>query len=304
MNLKQLAILGLAFTTLTPSADAKPRKSTPKTPPAVAKAQTPKNTVTQAQCDYAVAQVFEPLYETLKRTEGTHLYAYMDSKRVLTCCTGIAKTNPLWKEVVFRNKRTGQPLTKAQRNAYLADVQTTRTYEGAQKIAHKHGVYIDAADAKKLSYKTAKLAYGTMYKWAKEKHGIDLLKEPIEIQLLVADLSYQLGYPKFQNNWPNFWNAVKTQNYESVVANCQTNEGNIDRQDIREALAKCALAKQQGNDYSQYLAVFAQKGVGAINYYLTNDPQGKSLMAKALKAKATQKTLPKSNMPKRSTSSR
>ena len=149
MNLKQLAILGLAFTTFTTSADAKSRKSRPKIPPvtALATPSTPK--VTQAECDYACTQVFEPLYEILKRNEGTHLYAYMDSRRVLTCCTGIAKTNPLWKDVVFRNKRTGKQLTKAQKDSYFADVRTTSTYAAAQKMAKKHGVYIDAADAKK-----------------------------------------------------------------------------------------------------------------------------------------------------------
>ncbi len=287
MNLKQLAILGLAFTTFTTSADAKPRKSKPKTPPVAAKAQTPATTVTQAECDYAVSQVFDPLYEILKKNEGTHLYAYMDSRNVLTCCTGIAKTNPLWKEVVFRSKKTKRPLTKAEQNAYFADVRTTRTYAAAKKMAQKHGVYIDASDAKKLSYKTAKLAYGEMYKWAKEKQGIDLLKEPIEIQLLVADLSYQLGYPKFQRKWPSFWASVKTQNYAAVAQNCQTNEGNIDRRAIRDALAKCALAKKQGHDYSQYLTIFTQRGVGGINQHLIDDPQGKILMAKALKAKAT-----------------
>ena len=67
MNLKQLAILGLAFTTFTTSADAKSRKSRPKIPPvtALATPSTPK--VTQAECDYACTQVFEPLYEILKR---------------------------------------------------------------------------------------------------------------------------------------------------------------------------------------------------------------------------------------------
>lgn len=306
MNLKQLAVLGLAFTTFTTSADAKPRKSKPKTPPIAAKAQTPKTTVSQTQCDFAVAQVFEPLYELLKKNEGTHLYAYMDSKGVLTCCTGIAQKNPFWKDVIFRSKKTGQPLSIAQRNAYLADVKTTKTYAGAKKIAQKHGVYIATTDAKKLSYKTVKLAYSEMYKWAKEKHGIDLLKEPIEIQLLVADLSYQLGYPKFQKNWPNFWNAVKTQNYELVAKNCQTNEGNIDRKAIREALAHCALAKQKGDNYTQYLTTFTQKGVGGINHYLTSDPQGKMLMAKALKAKAEQKKNSPYpiNIPKRPSDSR
>lgn len=306
MNLKQLAILGLAFTTFATSADAKPRRSKPKTPPIAAKTQAPKTNVPQIQCDFAVAQVFEPLYEMLKKNEGTHLYAYMDSRGVLTCCTGIAQTNPLWKDVVFRSKKTGQPLTDTQKKTYFADVRTTRTYAGAKKMAQKHGVYIDTADAKKLSYKTVKLAYGQMYKWAKEKHGIDLLKEPLEIQLLVADLSYQLGYPKFQKKWPNFWSAVKSQDYELVAKNCQTNEGNIDRRAIRDALAKCALAKKHGNDYTQYLTTFTKNGVGGINRYLINDPQGKILMAKALKAKNEQKKTPvkNPNMPKYPTSSR
>ena len=321
MNLKQLAILGLAFTTFATSADAKPRKSKPKNPPVTLKTTsvktssaknslkttTPVLPTTQTQCDYAVSQVFEPLYELLKKNEGTHLYAYMDSRRVLTCCTGIARTNPLWKEVVFRDKKTGRPLTKTQKTLYLADVQTTNTYAGAQKMAKKHGVYIAAADAKKLSYKTVKLAYGEMYKWAREKHGIDLLKEPLEIQLLVADLSYQLGYPKFQKKWPNFWQAIKTQNYEAVAKNCQTNEGNIDRKAIRNALAHCALAKKNGLDYTQYLDVFSQNGVGSINQCLINDPQGKILMAKALRAKETQKkeaTQDKPKTPFRSAQSR
>ncbi len=305
MNLKQFAILGLGLTTLATSVDAKPRRSTPKTPPIVKKT-TPTQTTTQAQCDYAVSQVFEPLYETLKKTEGTFLYAYMDSKGVPTCCTGIAITNPMWKNVVFRSTKTKQPLTKQQKENYLAEVRKTKTYAKAKAVALKHGVYIDPSEAKKLSYKTVKLAYGEMYKWAKEKHGIDLLKEPIEIQLLVADLSYQLGYPKFQKRWPKFWKAVKEKDYAAVVTNCQTNEGNVIRENIREALAKSALAKQQGKDYSAQLAVLTKYGIGHINHYLTDDPQGKSLMAKALKAKSDQKkaTPQNPNMMRRPSSSR
>lgn len=267
MNLKQLALLGLAFTTLTTTTEAAQKKKSSK--PAATLTTNKKAEIKIPE--EVISRVFEAWYPVAQKAEGTFGFAYKDSTGHVTCGTGMSEASPIFKHAVFLDAKTHKPITASRRAAYLAKVRGTKGYASARKLANREGIYMSDAEAKRLAYMEIKTVLDEVYSFAQKRKGIDLSKHPIEVQVLVADLVYQVGYPKFERGWTGLWACLKNKDYKNLPNHVQVKDGNKDRRTIRDALARIAYAKQQGTDYTPLINKLKKVGVKNTQHFVTQN---------------------------------
>ncbi|MGN1063476.1 MAG: hypothetical protein ACI4QM_04060 [Alphaproteobacteria bacterium] len=276
MNLKQLAILGLAFTTFTTTTQATPQKNTTKpvatlkTNPTTKTGKTNNNSAKKEIkiSDETISRVFEAWYPIAQRAEGTFGYAYKDSTGHITCGTGMSEASPFFKQAVFLDAKTHQAISSERRSAYLTKVRSTKGYMAAARLAKNEGIYMTNAEAKRLAFLEIKTVLTEVYSFAQKRKNIDLSTYPIEVQVLVADLVYQVGYPKFEKKWDGFWECLQKKDYKELPSHVQVKDGNISRRAIRDALARIAYAKQTGTDFSKHIKTLKKNNISNASRFM------------------------------------
>ncbi|MBR5130719.1 MAG: hypothetical protein IKV03_05810 [Alphaproteobacteria bacterium] len=190
-------------------------------------------------------------------SEGYFPYIYRCSAGKPTVGIGtnmVACSIPLYDMPLYT--KSGRRLTVSEIKSWMNKTAGKNKSE-CRRLANELGYRgISHADAEHLAHKEAKLKVDLVHDKMLSKHGMELFDQPLPIQMLILDLTYQRGQDGVFRN-AALWKCLKNKDYENAhryVVCCP----NKSRNTVKRSLVHLANSCKKGTDTSAHLATLGK----------------------------------------------